>query len=189
MCPALGQGYFMGALDSVAQKFGRRPGPSPGPGSGPGRRSLWKEAGGGNPSEPGGGDEEVKEAEMAPISVSGLTGKPGQGVCRREGADSVCLCEGSDDEPPALGLPSPGPGPGLAPGQQQHEHEEEVDISRKVIRLGLLSRFLADNAVGLLCLGLLRALSGHQDQVRVTLFLIAGGPSTRWAALSPSTLP
>ena len=23
MCPALGQGYFMGSLDSVAQKFGR----------------------------------------------------------------------------------------------------------------------------------------------------------------------
>ena len=107
----------------------------------------------------------------------------------------VCLSAGSDDEPPALGLPSPGPGPGLGPGvaapgqQQQQEHEEEVDISRKVIRLGLLSRFLADNAVGLLCLGLLRALSGHQDQVRVTLFLIDGGPSTRWAALSPSTLP
>ena len=97
---------------------------------------------------------------------------------------------GAEDEPPALGLPSPGPAlsPGLsAPGQQQQQHEE-VDISRKVIRLGLLSRFLADNAVGLLCLGLLRALSGHQDQVRVTLFLIDGGPSTRWAALSPSTL-
>lgn len=102
---------------------------------------------------------------------------------------SVCSSAGADDEPPALGLPSPGPGlpPGVAaPGQQQHEQEVEVDISRKVIRLGLLSRFLADNAVGLLCLGLLRALSGHQDQVRVTLFLIDGGPSTRWAALSPS---
>jgi hypothetical protein len=50
------------------------------------------------------------------------------------------------------------------------------DSSRKVIRLGLL------------CLGLVRALSGHQDQVRVTLFLIDGGPSTRWAALSTSRL-
>ena len=61
-----------------------------------------------------------------------------------------------------------------------------MDIRRKVIRLGLLSRFLTDNAVGLLCLGLLRALSGHEDQVRVTLFLIDGGPSTRSAA--PSVL-
>ena len=74
----------MGALDSVAQKFGRRPGPipSPGPGSGSGRRSLWKEAGGGNPSEPGGGEEEEEgagEAAMVPVSVSGLTGKPRSG--------------------------------------------------------------------------------------------------------------
>ena len=79
MCPALGQGYFMGALDSVAQKFGRRhpipsPFPGPGSGSGPGRRSLWKEAGAGNPDEKGAG-----EAAMVPVSVSGLTGKPRSG--------------------------------------------------------------------------------------------------------------
>lgn len=73
MCPALGQGYFMGALDSVAQKFGRRPGPGPSPGpgsspgSGPGRSSLWKEA--------GGGKEGAGQAAVVPVSVSGLTGK------------------------------------------------------------------------------------------------------------------
>lgn len=71
-------------------------------------------------------------------------------------------------------------GRSLGPGRGQEE-AAEVDIRRKVIHLGLLSRFLADNAVGLLCLGLLRALSGH-DEVRVTLFLIDGGPSSRCAA-------
>ena len=66
MCPALGQGYFMGALDSVAQKFGRRtgPGPIPGPSPGPGPSSLWRA-----------GEEGGEAAAMVPVPVSGHTGE------------------------------------------------------------------------------------------------------------------
>lgn len=67
--------------------------------------------------------------------------------------------------------------------KEKVEDAEEVVISRKLLRVGFLSRFLSENEVGLPVLGLVRVLAKHPQEVRVVLLLIDGGPTSRYPTL------